>query len=50
MKNLMSLMDPETYGLNRAAVAFGVIALTVIVLVGMKLLSVLHAAGLPSVQ
>lgn len=48
MKNLLSYLDPETYGLNRTAVVFGVIALCVMTLIGIKLLAVLREAGLPS--
>jgi hypothetical protein len=48
MKNLIDLLDPETYGLNRTAVVFGVIALGVMTLIGLKLLAVLREAGLPS--
>jgi hypothetical protein len=48
MKNLIDLLDPETYGLNRAVVVFGVIALGLLVLMGVKLLAVLREAGLPT--
>lgn len=48
MKNLLPYLDPETYGLNRSAVVFGLIALSVMTLLAVKLLAVLREAGLPS--
>lgn len=48
MKNLMTILDPETYGLNRSAVVIGVLGLSAIILIGCKLLAVLREAGLPS--
>lgn len=48
MKNLLSLLDPETYGLNRGVVVFGLIAVGLLTLMGLKLLAVLREAGLPS--
>jgi hypothetical protein len=49
LKNIASLLDPDTYGFSRTPVVIGVLALTFMAIVGTKLLSVLHAAGLPSV-
>lgn len=48
MKNLIQLLDPQTYDLNRSAVCLGLVAATGLVVMGMKLLEVLRNAGLPS--
>jgi len=48
MKNLLMVLDPATYGLNRSAVVFGLCAATTATLVCAKLLAVLREAGLPS--
>lgn len=45
---IITALDPQTYGLNRTAVALGLCALGFMVVVGMKLLAVLHQVGLPS--
>jgi len=50
LKNIASLLDPETYGFSRTPVAIGVCALAFMVIVGVKLLGILHAAGLPLAQ
>lgn len=46
-QQLLSVIDPATYGFNRNAVVLGLCALGFLVVVGMKLLDVLHKAGLP---
>lgn len=46
-QQLLSVIDPQTYGFNRNAVMVGVVALGFLVVVGVKLLDVLHQAGLP---
>jgi hypothetical protein len=48
MKNLLTVIDPQTYGFNRSAIALGIVVLVVAVVVCNKMLAVLHAAGLPS--
>lgn len=50
MKNLMSLLDPQTYGLNRGVVVFGLLTAAGVTFACVKLLAVLREAGLPSVQ
>lgn len=50
MKNVIAIVDPESYGLNRTAVLLGLSVLVVAIVLCSKLLSVLHAAGLPQVQ
>lgn len=50
MKNLLSALDPQTYGWNRTPIVLGVFALVVGVVICSKLMAILHAAGLPPVQ
>lgn len=50
MKLLIQTIDPLTYGFNRSPIIFGIIVIAVAAVVVSKLLNVLHAAGLPSVQ
>jgi hypothetical protein len=46
-QQLISALDPQTYGFNRNAVTLGLVAVGFLVFVGVKLLDVLHQAGLP---
>lgn len=48
MNNILMVLDPETYGLNRSAVVFGLFAAATATLICVKLLAVLREAGLPS--
>jgi len=47
MKNLICLIDPQTYGLNRGVLMFGLLLGGALIFGCMKLLAVLHAAGMP---
>ena len=46
MNTILEVLDPETYGLNRAAVVLGLGAAATLVLMGVKLLAVLRGLGL----
>lgn len=50
MTTLIQTLDPQTYGFNRTPIALGVVTVVVVAILCSKLMSVLHAAGLPVVQ
>lgn len=47
-QNILTLIDPATYGLNRSATALGICVAGVLIYAGTALLEVLHRMGLPS--
>lgn len=47
MRQIITTIDPQTYGFSRTPIALGLVAAAVVAGLCVKLLAVLHAAGLP---